>query len=133
MEPIEIATDCARGMGRYILVGAPASPFSIKLRALLRYRRIPHDWVIQTFDLKQRMAHIRPTMIPKLRYPEDPEDVWHHDSTRLIYELEQRHRTRAALPDCQALALVAHILEDMADEWGTKMMSFYRWRAKSDG
>ena len=49
---------------RYRLIGSTASPYAIKLRALLRYRRIPFDWVIMTRALRKQTGHLRPNLIP---------------------------------------------------------------------
>jgi hypothetical protein len=57
--------------GRYRLIGSTASPYAIKLRALLRYRRIPFDWVIMTKALRKATEHLRPNLIPVLQYPDD--------------------------------------------------------------
>ena len=56
--------------GRYRLIGSTASPYAIKLRALLRYRRIPFDWVIMTKALRKATEHLRPSLIPVLQYPD---------------------------------------------------------------
>jgi hypothetical protein len=57
------------GEGRYRLIGSTASPYAIKMRALMRYRRIPFDWVIMTKALRAATAHPRPMLIPVCNIP----------------------------------------------------------------
>ncbi len=109
---------------RYRLIGSTASPYAIKLRALLRYRRIPFDWVIMTKALRQQTAHLRPGLIPVLQYPDG---TFRGETTMLAYDLELRHRGRSVIPQDRALAFVCDLLEDLADEWAVKPLFLYRW------
>jgi hypothetical protein len=68
--------------GRYRLIGSTASPYAIKLRALLRYRRIPFDWVIMTKALRKATEHLRPNLIPALQYPDG---TYRGETTALAY------------------------------------------------
>lgn len=110
--------------GRYRLIGSTASPYAIKLRALLRYRRIPFDWVIMTKALRKATEHLRPNLIPVLQYPDG---AFHGETTMLAYDLERRHRQRSVIPEDKALAFVCDLLEDLADEWAVKPLFLYRW------
>ena len=110
----------------YRLIGQVGSPYSMKMRAVMRYRRIPFAWVIATPEVREETAHVRPAVIPIFQYPED--GSYHNDSTPLIYDLEKRHPgARSIVPDDPGLAFLAHLVEDLADEWVTKMMFIYRW------
>lgn len=110
--------------GRYRLIGSTASPYAIKLRALMRYRRVPHDWVIMTRELRKETEHLRPNLIPVLQYPDG---TYRGETTALAYDLEARHQGRSAIPDDKALAFVCDLLEDLADEWAVKPLFLYRW------
>ncbi len=110
--------------GRYTLIGSTASPYAIKLRALMRYRRIPFDWVIMTKAWRRATAHLRPILIPVLRYPDG---TFRGETTTLAYDLEARHAERSVIPDDTALAFVCDLLEDLADEWAVKPLFLYRW------
>jgi glutathione S-transferase len=51
----------------------------------------------------------------------------------MAYELEKRHPgQRSIIPQDPGLAFLSHLIEDLADEWVTKMMFVYRWRRKVD-
>jgi glutathione S-transferase len=110
--------------GRYRLIGSTASPYAIKLRALLRYRRIPFDWVIMTKALRKQTEHLRPNLIPVLQYPDG---TFRGETTTLAYDLERRHRDRSVIPEDKAVAFVCDLLEDLADEWAVKPLFLYRW------
>ena len=99
--------------GRYRLIGSTASPYAIKLRALMRYRRIPHDWVIMTKALREATAHLRPMLIPVLQYPDGS---YRGETTTLAYDLETRHRERSVIPEDKAVAFVC-------DLWKTSPMN----------
>ncbi|MFC4272993.1 glutathione S-transferase [Sneathiella chungangensis] len=118
-------------MDRYTLIGGNASPYSLKMRAHMHYRRLPYNWILRTEENDHLLEGLRPVLVPVLQLPED--GSLHLDSTRLIYMLEDRHpENRSVIPDHPAHAFLAHLIEDMADEWVTKMMFHYRWAYEAD-
>ena len=115
------------------IVGVPGSPYSRKLRAVLRYRRIPHrlDQPGLARDARAATAARAAAATahpPRARRRSEART----DSTPLIRELETRYRGRSVIPPDGALAFIDALLEDYADEWLTKAMFHYRWAFAPD-
>jgi glutathione S-transferase len=115
------------------IVGMPGSPYSRKLRAVLRYRRLPHAWVHQGSREARGLPQARVALLPQLILPRVdgvPEAVV--DSSPLIRRLEGMYAGRAVIPPDPVMAFVDTLLEDYADEWLTKPMFHYRWAFSPD-
>jgi glutathione S-transferase len=121
---------------RVHLIGATGSPYTRKMLALLRYRRIPYaiSWGDPgTLLDAMGVARPKPVLLPTLLLPDAsgaPQAVC--DSTPLIRRLETMYPERPLLPRDPALAFLDYLIEDFGDEWCTKYMFHYRWHAAED-
>jgi glutathione S-transferase len=121
------------GGGPLRIVGMPGSPYSRKLRAVLRYRRIPHAWVTAGSPEHRELPRPRVELLPQLVLPgPDGTPVAETDSTPLIRRLEREHAGRSVLPTDPVVAFLDALIEDYADEWLTKAMFHYRWAFAPD-
>ena len=110
----------------YEVVGSNGSPYTKKLLAILRYRRLPYVWYVRDpLTLPVEVAGpLR--LMPMLRSPGAAK--FECDSTPLAHSLEALHPgMRSIVPPDPAAAFVSHLIEDYADEWCTKLMFHYRW------
>jgi glutathione S-transferase len=116
-----------------ILVGAPGSPYSRKMRALLRYRRIPYVWVQSGGPESSALPKPRVELMPRLVMRGAGGALEARvDSTPLIRDLESEYGGRSAIPSDPVVAFLDALLEDYADEWLTKAMFHYRWAFAAD-
>ncbi|KAI9008498.1 hypothetical protein DFJ74DRAFT_772913 [Hyaloraphidium curvatum] len=110
----------------FAVIGNVGSPYTLKLRGYLRYRRIPNVFITMNPQLRQKYVTKAP-VIPKLLYPDG--ETLLADSTPMIQRLEREtgHLGRTVnLPE-PAIQFLAHLIEDFADEWVTKIMFAARW------
>lgn len=118
---------------RIVLAGQYGSPYTLKMRGVLRYRRIPFQWMLRTSKWDDLPTPPVP-LIPVIAYRNDDGtygDVT-VDSSPQIMRLETEFAERSVVPSDPALAFIDALIEDYADEWVTKIMYHYRWARQAD-
>ena len=99
------------------LYGTNGSPYTVKVRSYLRYKRVPFMFK-QGFPTGQNwpehLQAVRPRVIPVIELPNGDVLV---DSTPTIERLEELFPNRPVLPRDPCDAFLAHLIEDFADEW----------------
>ena len=111
------------------LVGAYGSPYSIKMRAVLRYRHIAYRWVVRNSAQDQGLPEPTGAIIPVLVFHDGDGGYTEAlvDSSPQIIRLEDEYQGRSLLPDDPVVGFLDHLVEDYGDEWTTKAMYHYRW------
>jgi glutathione S-transferase len=119
--------------------GVPGSPYTRKMLALLRYRRIPYRlYPSHKFLLTEQSQRNKPRAEPKVPLlptfyfkDESGTEIALCDSTPIIRKLELEHVGREVVPE-SALGFINYLIEDYGDEWLTKAMFHYRWHYGPD-
>jgi len=116
-----------------VLSGQYGSPYTLKMRAVLRYRQIPFRWVLRNSKWDDIPTPPVP-IIPVIVYP-NPDGSHGEavvDSSPQIMRLEGEYTGRSTVPSDPALAFLDMLIEDYGDEWVTKAMYHYRWAYQDD-
>lgn len=117
-------------MAGYRLFGAETSPYSLKVRAALRYKAVDHDWIARSAANEAEFRSLATVAtVPLLVCPDGSTS---QDSTAILRTLDARHPAPPATPDDPAAAALSAILEDYADEWLNKCMFQQRWGQMPD-
>ena len=113
--------------------GAPGSPYTRKMLAYLRYRRLPYEFLLTDQADQEGLPEPKVALLPTFYLPgRDGAVEAVVDSTPLIRRFEGEFSGRATLPPHPAIAFLNDLVEDYADEWLTKPMFHYRWYYDAD-
>lgn len=120
--------------GHYTIIGVGASPYTRKLRAAMRFRRVPFRFVVagskEAAALPKRPLPLHPYLVAPGHDGEPAKAM--SDTTPILEHLEEAIPERRLRPGDPALHLLDLLLEDYGDEWLSKCMFHYRWAYPPD-
>ncbi|WP_163930907.1 glutathione S-transferase family protein [Paraferrimonas sp. SM1919] len=113
----------------YTLFKSDISYFSGKVEAYLNYKGINHTKVdCNALTLRTLAKH---TGFAKMPAIDCGNGQWLTDSSLIIEYLEQQHPSLSIIPSSAALAFLAKLIEDYADEWLWRPAMWWRWQPKA--
>ena len=116
------------------LVGVGASPYTRKLRAALRFRRLPYRFVVPGSKEAQALPGAPLPLVPYLVSADEAGEltVARSDTTPILTALDEERHYRQLRPSDPVLRLIDLLIEDYGDEWLSKCMFHYRWANAPD-
>ncbi len=114
----------------YRIFGAEPSPYSVKVRSYMRYKGIPHDWVVRSMDKMEEFQ--RYAKLPLIPCVVAPDETAMQDSTPIIETLEEKFSDLSIMTGDPAADFISALIEEYGDEWGNKHMFHYRWTYEPD-
>ena len=124
----------------YQIYGGPASPYSMKIRAVFRYLRLPHTWLVPMdgFTGEGGLGEGAPDstlvaagkgVVPVVRFADG---AYHADSTPMMVHLSEVVPARSLIHPHAGIAFLSHFIEDMADEFLPRYFFLFRWTTDAD-
>jgi len=114
----------------YRIFGNELSPYSVKVRSLFRYKRIPHEWLVRNPSNEEEFQRF--AKLPLIPLVVTPEGQGMQDSTPIIEHFDARYPEPPIHPADPALAFLSVLIEEYGDEWANKPMFHYRWWYEPD-
>jgi glutathione S-transferase len=115
------------------LKGAPGSPYTRKMLALMRFRRIPYQLIVSKRGEHGQFPKPKVELLPTFYLSGAGGEIEAvTDSTPIIRRLEREHQGRSVIPPSPTLRFLDELIEDYGDEWLTKAMFHYRWHYAAD-
>ncbi len=121
------------------LMGAPGSPYTRKMLALMRFRHIPYKVRWRTANIsaaahrQKQYPQPKTPLLPTYYLPDAQGELEAvTDSSPILRRFEEEYQGRHCIPTNPVLAFLNWLIEDYADEWLTKAMFHYRWHYQAD-
>lgn len=117
-------------MTKIKLYGLRISYYTGKMEGYLRYKEIPHDFVVLNPE-RMRLLKAK-TGAAQMPAVELPDGRFLTDTTPMIAWFEEQYPAHSVVPTDPLMKFVSHLLEDYAEEWLWRPAMHYRWSYKPD-
>jgi glutathione S-transferase len=114
----------------YRVYGVELSPFSVKVRSYLRYKQVPHEWIVR--NAETMADYQKYAKIPIIPLVVTPDEEGMQDSTPIMEAIDERFPDPSTHPPDPTTGFLSLMLEEFGDEWGNKWMFHLRWAREED-